>query len=688
MPRDIPVGNGTLLIAFDKSYNIRDIYFPYVGKENHSEGYPFRFGVWVDGMFSWMGPEWQLKMKYKPDTLVTQVTARNERLKLELECYDAVDFHLNIYLKKIVVKNLADRNREVRLFFSHDFRISETEVGDTAYYDPRTRAVIHYKGHRYFIINCCDPTKCGVDHFATGKKGAPGVEGTWRDAEDGHLSGNAIAQGAVDSTIGINVPVEANDSSEAHYWMAAAHNYGEAAKLNKMVWDRTPEELLKRTENYWKLWVNKEEINFQGLPQRIVELFKQSLLIMRTQIDNHGAIIAANDSDIAQFGKDTYSYMWPRDGALAAYAIIKYGQSETAQRFFKFCSDVITPEGYLLHKYNPDGSVASSWHPWFRDGRESLPIQEDETALVVWALWKHFDKFRDVEFIKPFYRPLVINAADFMYKFRDGRTRLPLPSHDLWEERYGVHTYTVATVVAGLRAAGHLASAFGELAEAEKYFTAANEVKAAMEKHLYNPKEGRFCRMAVRNNITYDLDMNVDASICGVWYFGVFRPDDPKVVSTMDAIREKLWIKTEIGGVARYMDDYYHQVSRDLERVPGNPWIICTLWLAEYEIARAKTMEDLDRAMPLLEWVADHALLSGVLAEQVHPYTGEPLSVSPLTWSHATVVATVLEYLEKRRALSNGTIKLHLRSRYGEDELLPHSWEEPEQAAHRAQLLQ
>ena len=54
-----------------------------------------------------------------------------------------------------------------------------------------------------------------------------------------------------------------------------------------------------------------------------------------------------------------------------------------------------------MHKYNPDGTIASSWHPWVHNGNTELPIQEDETALVIWALGEHFDKFRDVEFIKP-----------------------------------------------------------------------------------------------------------------------------------------------------------------------------------------------------------------------------------------------------------------------------------------------
>jgi GH15 family glucan-1,4-alpha-glucosidase len=39
------------------------------------------------------------------------------------------------------------------------------------------------------------------------------------------------------------------------------------------------------------------------------------------------------------------------------------------------------------------------------------------------------------------------------------------------------------------------------------------------------------------------------------------------------------------------------------------------------------------------------------MAEQVHPDTHAPLSVSPLTWSHATFVMTVLEYLKREREL-------------------------------------
>ncbi|MGV6815565.1 MAG: glycoside hydrolase family 15 protein, partial [Phycisphaerales bacterium] len=98
----------------------------------------------------------------------------------------------------------------------------------------------------------------------------------------------------------------------------------------------------------------------------------------------------------------------------------------------------------------------------------------------------------------------------------------------------------------------------------------------------------------------------------------------------------------------RYERDYYHQVECEkTDDVPGNPWVICTLWQAQYHIAIATNMQELKLAMPLLEWTRKHTLESGVLAEQFDPYSGAPMSVSPLTWSHATVVATCVMYCKK-----------------------------------------
>jgi glucoamylase len=653
MPKDIPVSNGNLLFNFDSDYQIRDVYFPFIGQENHSKGNPFRFGVWVDGRCSWMGPEWEKDLRYHDDSLVTNVFLKNKALGLELRCSDVVDIYVNIYIKKVEVTNLKEKGRQVKLFFSHDFHLYGNDIGDTAYFDPRSRSIIHYKVNRYFLIGCSAAEKCGVDHYACGDKEVPEREGTWKDAEDGELSGNPISWGSADSTIGISLQLPPAGKAEAFYWVAAGTLYHEVAQLNNKVIEKTPIELIKRTSNYWEAWVQKESRSFGDLPKSVTDIFNRSLLILRTQIDNRGAIIAANDSDIVRFGKDTYSYMWGRDGAFVAAALAKAGYTHVCMKFFDFCARVLSEEGYLYQHYNPDGSLASNWHPWLVDGKTALPIQEDSTALILWALWMHFESSKDIEFIRPLYDKLIKKSADFLVTNRDPETKLPIPCYDLWEERFGVHSFTVAAVIAGLRAAANFARVFRDTSLAEKYDKVAEQIKEGLTKYLYHTGLKRYARSGYRKDKGYELDKVIDVSLVGLTLLGALPPRDLRMVETMEAIHKKLWLKTSVEGCARYQNDVYQRPSDSPPDIPGNPWFISTLWLGEYFIARAESLQELREALPYLEWCGRNALPSGVLAEQVHPVDSSPLSVSPLTWSHSAFVWTVLQYIEKFNSFEN-----------------------------------
>lgn len=647
--RDLPVGNGCLLVNFDDKYRIRDIYFPHVGQENHTAGYPSRFGVWTDGKFSWIGDEgWERRLAYIPETLVTDVRLINTVLGLEILCSDTVASHDNIFLRRIRVRDTFGGPRQIRVFLHHDFRIYENNVGDTAFYDPETRSLIHFKKHRYFLIN----TLPHFDAFATGRKDFRDREGTWRDAEDGVLSGGATTEGSVDSTIAVHFPLEPGGEFEFFYWIAAGSSIGEVDGLNEHVLSLGPERYLDYTANYWRAWVNKNASDFGSLPDGVVDLYKRSLLVMNTQIDDGGAILAANDHDVTERATDHYSYLWTRDGAFVANALDLAGYSEMSRAFYDLCARIVHPKGYFLQKYNADETVASGWHPSWdaATGTALVPIQEDETSLVLWALWHHYERYRDIDFAHRLYRRMTVKCADFLVEFRNPATGLPEPSWNLWEDRRGIHTFTCASVVGGLRAAAEFARLFAEYERVEIYERTADEMVAAMRDHLYSPEHGRFLRSLLSTGIdgSFAADATVDASLFGVWAFGCLDIDDPLVTSTMDAVAERLTNRTGIGGVARFEGDGYMLES---EGVTGNSWFICTLWLADYYIAKAATRSDLDSALELIEWVVRSALPSGVLAEQIDPVTGRHASVSPLTWSHSTFVATVEHYLAKERTL-------------------------------------
>lgn len=648
MPRDLPLGNGSLLVNFDRSYNIRDIFYPHVGSENHVCGYYCRLGVWADGAFAWVADDgWQRELRYEDDTLVTNVRLTHPRLNVSIHVTDAVDFARPLLVRRFAIA--PGGAADVRLFLGLDLRIYGNPIGDTALYKPDAKALIHYKESRYFLHGGIGRNGA-LDDWACGQKDFNFQEGTWRDAEDGELSRNPIAQGSVDSVIALHASDAAREERILYAWLALGKDMNAVEHLNERLRDG-PEIFLERTRSYWSLWSNRDRMDFGPMPDALVSQYTRSLLTIRTQIDDGGGILAANDSDNQAYNGDTYSYVWPRDGALVSFALDEAGRHELASAFYRFCGRIVHEGGYFQHKYNPDGTLASSWHPYEVDGRPRLPIQEDETALVVWSLWHHFDRTRSIESIRELYGPLVVEAGTFLSEYVDGNG-LCKASYDLWEERWGVHAFTVGAVFGGLQAAANFAQAFGEEGDAKRFSAAAARLQEEVVERFFDAQAGRFARMiGVDDDGRFAPDWTPDAAVFGLFAFGLLDVNDERFTAAADSLFDSLWVETDVGGCARYAGDSYYRIPDAGANVPGNPWFICTLWRARYAIARARTADDLKKTLPLLQWVVDHALPSGILSEQIDPRTGGPISVSPLTWSHAEYVTAFLAYLDKLSTL-------------------------------------
>ena len=648
MPRSITLGNGHMLIGLDERAQVRDWYFPFVGLENHvGVGHVHRLGVFADGRLSWLeDPSWRITLDYEKETSAGKVSAVNDSLGIELSLSDAVYNERNIFLRAATLNNLrAGTTREVKLFFAHQFELSESHRGDTAYFDPRFRAIVHYKGRRVFLINA-RRGKEGFDDYSVGLFEVEGKEGTHIDAQDGVLSKNPIEHGTVDSAIGLTVSLAAGEPALVHYWVAVGESLADAQAHNTYVLEKTPEHLMRTTRDFWRAWVNRQNFSFYGLDEATVALFKKSLLIIRAHADNNGAIIASSDSDMLQHGRDSYSYVWPRDGAYAAMALDRAGDFNVARKFFEFCDAVATDKGYLMHKYRPDLSLGSSWEPWLRNGKAVLPIQEDETAIVLVALWKHYRLTKDIEFVESVYNTLVRGIAEFLTEYVDAKTGLPYPSYDLWEQDYGITTYTVSVKYGALIAAANFAHLLGKEAAAKRYNDAAQATREAILTKLYDPKEHRFLKsLAVGEGGALTPSGVIDmSSFYGVFRFGVLPPEDERVRAMLRTVEERLLLREGVRGVPRFEhDDYY----RPRGVAQPNPWFVTTLWLAQYHIAVAKTEPELAAAREWIAWTVAHALPSGVLSEQVDPWSGAQVSAAPLVWSHAEFVHTVIDYLER-----------------------------------------
>jgi isomaltose glucohydrolase len=184
-----------------------------------------------------------------------------------------------------------------------------------------------------------------------------------------------------------------------------------------------------------------------------------------------------------------------------------------------------------------------------------------------------------------------------------------------WEElQGGEHASTLGAVYAGLAAAARLLDDAAWQAEADA-------VRAQL-----------LARFAVDGRLGRGPDdPRVDGSM--IWLsvpFGVLPAADPRLVNTIEAIRDDLVGPS--GGVYRYVGDTYYG---------GGEWLLLASSLAWHDTAANGGDADELRA-----WVRGQASANGDLPEQMTAHAQEPAMVqpwverwgavaSPLLWSHA-----------------------------------------------------
>lgn len=368
-------------------------------------------------------------------------------------------------------------------------------------------------------------------------------------------------------------------------------------------------------------------------------LIEASINIILENQNANGAYIAA-----PHFSE--YGYSWLRDGSFAAYAMLRTGRTESAERFLRWAGRAITRSApkiahlrelleaqavptaadFLPARYRMDGTAAGDGWPAF---------QPDGYGAFLWCLGEHASRTGSValaEEVEAASRAAV-NYLMLVSAF---------PSYDCWEE-FGdrVHPSTLACIYGGMRAA---AAVYGRgdagasdvrpsIADASDTATdprvrlaedAAREagrlrtiVKSALSKASFVPK---FFGSGL-----------VDASL--LWLsvpFGMLEPDEALMRTTVSRIERELLVD---GGVKRYAEDTYYG---------GGRWILLSAWLGWYYATSGRH----DRARDLLDWIESCANDRLELPEQVSDVVNSPPHVAewierwgtpatPLLWSHA-----------------------------------------------------
>lgn len=635
MGRLVALSNGQLFVGLDESGLVHDFYYPYVGLENltNARSSQHKIGVWVDGQFSWTDDgSWEIEVDFEVDALVSEIKLHSNNLGISLLLQDYIDSETNALVRHITITNQAEAERDVRLFMHQVFQISRAGRADTALYVPDDHYLLDYKGRYCLLIAGKFADGEDFDQYAVGNYRIEGKAGTFLDAEDGELSGNAVEHGGVDSVIRFRKHIRGGESTVVDYWIVAASSQSDAQIIHNEFKHQNMEDRLKHVRQHWQKWVAGTGVAIPDFHKRSLQ---HSMLIVKAHCDERGSVLASGDSSIFNYGRDYYCYCWPRDAVYALWPLVRLGHFDEARAFFDFARDTMHKDGYLMHKYQPDRAIGSTWHPLVHGRTKELAIQEDETACVVFLIGEYLEATQDKALIENLYHSFVVPTANFMSRYIDKETGLPHASYDLWEEKFLTSTYTVCTVIAGLETASKLATTVGQPDDALRWQKAADGIRNNLDK-LY--RNGYFVKgflLQENGELQYDDTLDI-SSLYGPFMYASLELNDERIKSTLEQVEKRIVNQTPSGGVLRYENDNYFLTKR---QYLGNPWIVCTLWLAQYYTTAGR----IDEATKLLDWALSRELSSGALSEQFDPETGSPLGVTPLVWSHAEIVNTLLD---------------------------------------------
>jgi len=584
------LGNGSLLATLSARGEVERLFWPHVDGPQQLGELRLERG---DGRaldeepFAW-------EQSYDDDTSILRTFARDGAETVELA--DAVDPEEPVLGRRVRgAGSIVVRCRPL---------LDEAEHATAAYVDPESGAAVLYR-RRTALAVVAD--------------GAAGVRSVARRA-DGRFD-----------TLAHEPPVESRSEAGTELFLAFGGTPDEALERALHARRHGFSELARRRRNHDAAVIRGAE-----QPLAAEALYRRSLLVLDLLTDRTtGGVIAAPEFDPSFERSGGYGFVWPRDLAYVILGLLAAGRDDAAAAALRWLAQNQAPEGLWLQRYWTDGSLAPAW---------SLH-QIDETGSALFAYEAAWRGLADAALDRELW-PSARSAADFLCRFRDAETGLPLPSVDLWEERDGQHAYSAAAVFGGLSAAAEMAARHEPSLE-PRYRTAAEDVREAIETHLWSDEHGRYLRsrwvgrrdskggpvpavfdrgLRRPNRVVRSadpLDAHVDSSLLGLsWPFCAVAPDSPRMQATLAAIERELLLPD--GGVLRFEGDVY---------AGGNAWPIATLWLG----LQARLAGDEARYLRSLRWVVERQTTLGLLPEQVKR-DGSPAWVLPLAWSHAMLL--------------------------------------------------
>jgi glucoamylase len=630
------IGNSRMLGCLTKEGELHRLFWPNIDHMQHIDRFEVgaAIGNREETVVFLNGREFEKTQAYVKGTNILNTTYINKEAGLKIIQSDFCLIDQDTLIRQYEIENLKDEDQEVR-WLLYSSSVSSTSHFTGSLFDFDHEALVHYQRDQYMSIS----SNLEVENFRLGGDAFSLLEKGKLQNSDSVLM---VHEGALTWKLG---HIEAKGKRHITLQVCFAESYKDLKKVLKDIREVDGNQLLRMTKEYWKTYLSGCNLPVSKT-EAYNDLYERTLLIFKLMYDEaNGGLLAAPEVDEKMELCGRYAYCWGRDAAFIADALDQCGLHHEVEQFFCFAASIQEEDGSWFQRHCMDGNLAPAWG-----------LQIDETGALLYGMWKHYMRTKNTAFLEKVWGNIKL-GADFLMNFIDPETGLTKPSRDLWEERWGEHTYSAASVYAGLIASARIAQCLEAPSEiSEGWENAAALLKTAMERELWNDERNCFLR-GIRTQLYPEQKMDgqkcmmvqadpkgtmkkvacrdsvVDISLVGLSVpFGVLEAEDPRMKATAAQI-EAVLSSEPVGGILRYEDDEY---------IGGNPWILTTLWLALYYIET----KEYKKALTYFDWAVKGRTKLDLLPEQISKENGQPLWIVPLTWSHAMYVLVYHELIK------------------------------------------
>lgn len=620
-------GNGRLLVSFTGSGEANRIFWP---EQDYAQQINDIFiGLKFDESDTKFLHEnlWYVEQSYEKKTNILVTMYENSDFGLRIYQRDFAVNNKDIWIRNYKIENICDRELDLKLFLYTDFITADNDVRS---------GIMDFEENSAIIYNKSNVVTISSDRKIKGFQFGNSFDAIRKDALYGKDEVSMTSNMGLKFELGKLKPKE---SLDFNLFFSFAFDMQSGRELVKFAKNTGGTKALEIERKFWSEEFKKYDRLMTG-NEKIDEVYIQTILAFKLLTNKDtGAILAGVEVDEKFSRCGRYGYCWPRDGVFITKAFDICGMTEEAERFYLvWAKKAQLPNGAWQQRYYLDGKLAPSWG-----------IQMDEIASIIYGAWEHYEFTKKIRFLEEMWG-VIKPATLYLMNNIDSETGLPNPSYDLWEERFGEHSYTAAAVVGALRCSANMAEELKvDLPLAKLWRETSDSMVKSIEKNLWSEDDKRFLRgrrtrlnwwncetlEVETNKMGYklqvaDVDNTVDISLLGLSYpFNIFDAKDDRIKKTVRAIEDRL-DGFPSGGFGRYEHDGY---------IGGNPWIVSTLWLGLYYAS----VGDVEKCKNQIIWATKSATNLGFLPEQIDKFNGKPAWVMQLAWSGAMYIIALNE---------------------------------------------